>query len=558
MSEVAVQSGWRDSVPSATTGVFVAPRSKLMTESGVGADLRPHEVSAEQIDVTLLLKRQTGCFLPRARSSCLVPKPATFAHDGVLRSSTPLSVGALASSGAVSAACLNLIVASHLESMPAALACRLVGNGSAEVRAGIVVTGTELLSGLISDRNGPWLAQRLGELGVEVSHLLCVGDRAEDLAATLRFLGDQGVDLIVTSGGLGPTADDLTAEVVAGFAGVELELDEAMEQQIAAILARFRQLAQFSPEALRRANRKQAMVPRGAEPLPPVGTAPGLVVGVPGGPTVIVLPGPPRELQTMWPAALATPAVRAVLSRTQPFETSRLRLFGLPESEIAATLHEVSATLDLAPLEITTCLRRAELEIDIRHRPGAEAARDALIDQIRSRHARYLFSTDGTSLDDQLAGLLQGRWIGLAESCTGGLLAARLTERPGSSDYVAGGVVAYSNAAKTHLLSVPAELIEQHGAVSPEVARAMADGVRQRFGADVGAAITGVAGPGGGTDDKPVGYVCLCVTTGDGAVLARDPVLPGDRAEIRDRSATVAMHLVRRVLIRLDPLGSAP
>ncbi|MGH3835883.1 MAG: competence/damage-inducible protein A [Pseudonocardiaceae bacterium] len=424
-----------------------------------------------------------------------------------------------------------------------------MSNDDTDVRAGIVVTGTELLSGQLTDRNGPWLAQRLGELGVEVAHLLCVGDRPEDLAATLRFLGGQGVDLIVTSGGLGPTADDVTAEVVAGFAGVELELHEAMEQQIAAILARLRHLSHFSPEALRVANRKQAMVPRGAEPLDPVGTAPGLVVGVQGGPTVIVLPGPPRELRTMWPAALATPTVRAALARTRPFEVSRLRLFGLPESEIAATLREVSAILDLAPLEITTCLRRAELEIDIRHRPGAEAIRDALVDQIRTRHSRHLFSTDGTSLDDQLAGLLQGRLIGLAESCTGGLMAARLTERPGSSDYVAGGVVAYSNTAKTALLGVPAELIEQHGAVSPEVAQAMADGARHRFGTDVGAAITGVAGPGGGTDAKPVGYVCICVTTSDGTALARDLVLPGDRAEIRDRSVTVAMHLVRRLLL---------
>ncbi len=437
--------------------------------------------------------------------------------------------------------------------MSRGLACHLVRISGVEVRAGIVVTGTELLSGRVTDRNGPWLAQRLGELGVEVAHLLCVGDRPQDLAAALRFLGDQGIDLVVTSGGLGPTADDLTAEVVAGFAGVELELDEAMERQIAAILARFRHLAHFSPEALRIANRKQAMVPRGAAALDPVGTAPGLVVPVHGGPTVIVLPGPPRELQAMWPAALATPAARAILARTRPFESTRLRLFGLPESEIAATLREVGATVDLAPLEITTCLRRAELEIDIRHRPGAEAIRDALVEAIRGRHARHLFSTDGASLDDQLAGLLQGRLIGLAESCTGGLMAARLTERPGSSDYVAGGVVAYSNAAKTELLGVPAELIEQHGAVSPEVAQAMAGGARGRFGADVGAAITGIAGPGGGTDAKPVGYVCLCVSTGDGAILARDLVLPGDRAEIRDRAVTVAMHLVRRVLIRLDP-----
>jgi nicotinamide-nucleotide amidase len=423
-----------------------------------------------------------------------------------------------------------------------------VSNNGPDIRAGIVVTGTELLNGQITDHNGPWLAQRLGELGVEVAYLICVGDRPADLAAALRFLADQGVSLIVTSGGLGPTADDLTAEVVAGLAGVELELDEAMERQIAAILAKFGQLARFDPEALRAANRKQARKPRGARALDPVGTAPGLVVPIDGGPTVIALPGPPPELQTMWPAALATPAVRATLARARPLESAQLRLFGLPESQIAATLQELSATLDLTPLEITTCLRRAELVIDIRHRPGAEAIRDALIEQLRARHARYLFSTDGTSLDDQLAELLRGRRIGLAESCTGGLLAARLTERPGASDYVAGGVVAYSNTAKTTLLGVPAPLIEQHGAVSPEVARAMAEGARDRFGADVGAGITGIAGPGGGTDAKPVGYVCICVTTSDGAALAREAVLPGNRAEIRDRSVTVAMHLLRRVL----------
>jgi nicotinamide-nucleotide amidase len=413
-----------------------------------------------------------------------------------------------------------------------------------------VVTGTELLSGLITDRNGPWLAQRLGELGIEVAHLLCVGDRPADLAAALRFLAEQDVEMIITSGGLGPTADDVTAEVVAAFAGVDLELDEVMERRIAGILARFRFLAQFDAEGLRAANRKQAMVPRGATPLDPVGTAPGLVLPVKGGPTVIVLPGPPRELQEMWPTALATPAVRDVLARTHPFESAQLRLFGLPESQIAATLREVGQALDLAPLEITTCLRRAELVIDIRHRPDARGVRDGLIGAIRARHGRYLFSTDGTSVDDQVAGLLQGQRIGLAESCTGGLLAARLTERPGSSDYVAGGVVAYSNAAKTQLLSVPAELIERHGAVSPEVARAMADGARERFDAGVGVGITGVAGPGGGTDAKPVGYVCVCVSAGAGEALAGDPVLPGDRAEIRERSVTVAMHLLRRLLSR--------
>ena len=419
----------------------------------------------------------------------------------------------------------------------------------AELRAGIVVTGTEMVNGQVPDRNGPWLSQRLGELGAQVTHVLTVGDRPADLRAALDFLRAQGVRMVVTSGGLGPTADDLTAEVVAGFAGAELVLDEAMEAEIAAILVRFGRLAGADRDALDEANRKQAMVPSGAHALSPVGTAPGLVVPVPDGPTVVVLPGPPRELQAMWPAALATPAVQALLADAEPLSTARLRLFGLPESEIAATLRDVGQRLDLSQLEITTCLRRAELEIDIRNRPGGEAVRDALIDEIAARHGRQLFSRDGSSLDEQVAALLRGRRIGLAESCTGGLLAGRLTDLAGSSEYVAGGVVAYSNEAKTALLGVPAPLIARHGAVSPEVAHAMADGARVALGADVGCGVTGVAGPGGGTETKPVGYVCVCVTTADD-VRARDVVLPGDRAEVRDRSVTLAMHLIRRLLTR--------
>lgn len=421
-------------------------------------------------------------------------------------------------------------------------------DGGALVRAGIVVTGTELLTGLLADRNGPWVAQQLGHHGVEVAHLLCVGDRPQDLEAALRFLADQRVDLIVTSGGLGPTADDLTAEVVARFAGVELVLDEALEQQIASVLARFTQVSRFGGDALRTANRKQAKVPEGATPVDPAGTAPGLVVPVHDGPTVIVLPGPPRELQAMWRPALDTLPARTVLDRARPFSRVLLRLFGLPESEIAETLREVGAEVDLSPLEITTCLRRFELEIDVRHPPDAESARDRLVAEIVRRHGRYLFSTDGSSIDEQLAQLLTGRRIGLAESCTGGLLAGRLTEQAGSSAYVAGGVVPYSDAAKVELLDVPAELIERHGAVSPQVARAMADGAVWRFKADVGCGITGVAGPGGGSEAKPVGYVCVCVTTADGTVLARDPVLPGDRAEVRDRSVTLVMHMLRELL----------
>jgi len=416
------------------------------------------------------------------------------------------------------------------------------------VRAGVVVTGTELLTGLVTDRNGPWISERLGDLGVEVTHILCVGDRRGDLEAALRFLADQGVGLIVTSGGLGPTADDLTAEVVATFAGRELVLDEAMEARIAEILANFARRLRFDPDALREANRKQAMVPRGAAAIDPAGTAPGLVVPTEG-PTVIVLPGPPRELQEMWPLALGTTEARAALEGAVPYRTASVRMFGIPESELAKTLREIGDEVDLSALEITTCLRRAALEVDVRYRPGAEEAYERLVVGIVARHGRFVYSTDGSSIDEQIAELLEGHRIGVGESCTAGLLAARLTEVPGSSGWVAGGVVAYSNDAKRELLDVPAGLLERTGAVSPEVAEAMADGALARFHADLGVGITGIAGPDGGTEAKPVGYVCICVKAADGNTIARDPVLPGNRAEIRDRSTTVAMHLLRRLLL---------
>jgi nicotinamide-nucleotide amidase len=250
----------------------------------------------------------------------------------------------------------------------------------------------------------------------------------------------------------------------------------------------------------------------------------------------------------MWPKALETEDAREALAHVIPIRTDTLRIFGVPESELAKSLREIEGDLDLSPLEITTCLRRAELEIDVRYREAAEATARRLIDELAERFSRHVFSRDGSTIDEQVAELLAGRRIGLAESCTAGLLAARLTERPGASEYVAGGVVAYSNDAKRELLDVPADLIERHGAVSPEVAEAMADGALARFHADLGVGVTGIAGPEGGTQEKPVGYVCICVKRSDGQVLARDIVLPGDRPEIRDRSTTLAMHLLRRLL----------
>jgi competence/damage-inducible protein CinA-like protein len=419
-------------------------------------------------------------------------------------------------------------------------------------RAGIVVTGTEVLSGRVRDRNGPWLADRLMELGVELAHITICGDRPEDIEAQLRFMADQGVDLIVTSGGLGPTADDLTIEVVAGFSGRRLHLDEQLEAEIAEILkpllARFPHL---DPEAVRKSNRKQAIVPEGSDVISPAGTAPGLVVPpVDGaGPTIVVMPGPPRELHAMWPQAAETEAFRRAVAARTEYAQHTLRLFGIPESEIAETLRVAEGRIEgFEQLEITTCLRRGEVEVVVRHEPASAAAWEALLELIAVRHEDTLFSADGSTIDEQVAKLLAGRRVATAESSTGGLMAARLIERPGASEYVAGGVVAYGDEAKTALLGVDPALIERHGAVSLQVAEAMADGALERLEADTAIAITGVAGPGGGSEAKPVGYVCWCVKLGDGAVLARDVRLPGDRAEIRDRSTTVGMHLLRRLL----------
>jgi len=357
---------------------------------------------------------------------------------------------------------------------------------------------------------------------------------------------------------------------VGRFQDREMVLDEPLEERILAIL---RPLARRWPDldmdALRLANRKQAVIPRGSTILEPVGTAPGLVVPPPDGrtgPTVVVLPGPPRELQPMWAQALATDALRHAVAGAIEYRQEMLRLFGIPESEIAETLRSAEQEgIELAALEITTCLRRGEVEVVTRFAPEALPVYESFAAVVAERHPDTLFSTDGSTVDEQVATLLLGtsaqadghgpRTIATAESCTGGLMAARLTERPGASAYVRGGIVAYENSVKVAAVGVPAETIERHGAVSAEVAAALADGAIDRLAADVGIGITGVAGPDGGTAEKPVGLVWLSVAERGGARLTRSVNFPGSRADIRDRSTTVGMHLVRRLLLgeRDDP-----
>lgn len=424
------------------------------------------------------------------------------------------------------------------------------------VRAAIMVTGTEVLDGRVRDRNGPWLADRLRELGVDLAYLTIVGDRPGDMERALEFAAAQEIDLVLTSGGLGPTADDLTAEVVARFQGREMALDEALAARIETVVSPLlRRRPNIDPEAVRTGTRKQATVPRGATVLEPVGTAPGLVVppsASAGGPTVVVLPGPPRELQPMWGAAIQTPALREAIAGATAYVQRTMRLFGIPESEIAETLRQAQARgIELGKLEVTTCLKRGEIEVVTRYEPDAATIYEAFAEFVSERHADTLFSTDGDTVDIQVARMLrERRWtIAVAESCTGGELTARLTGPAGASEYVKGGAVVYANDAKVALAGVDPHLIETHGAVSEQVARALAQGVCARMDVEVGVGVTGVAGPGGGTEQKPVGLVWLSVAAHDGAALTRSVNLPGSRADVRDRTTTVALHMVRRLLL---------
>lgn len=423
-----------------------------------------------------------------------------------------------------------------------------------QLRAGIVVTGTEVLTARIVDRNGPWLSTRLRELGFDVAHITICRDRPSDIRAQLDFMRDQDVDLICTTGGLGPTADDMTAAIVGEFCGRELYLDEPTLATINEIIEGFAMRMNWDPEALEAGSRKQAMVPRGADILGPAGTAPGLVVSPAegdSGPIVAVLPGPPGELQKIWQEAVETPAFKGLVSRTFVFEEQMIRMLGVPESDIAKTLRDFEVASGLGDMEITTCLRKGEMEILVSHRPEDRGRRDELMAAFEAQYGRAIFSESEETVDQQIVRLLAGRTLALAESCTGGLLAERLTETPGASAYFKGSAVTYSNDAKARILSVPEAELEQFGAVSAEVARSMADGALAAFGADFAVAITGVAGPDGGSEQKPVGTVEFHAVSLDGRRRNLSILLPGRRRDIQERSATVALHLVRQLLV--DP-----
>ncbi len=412
-------------------------------------------------------------------------------------------------------------------------------------RAVVVVTGSELVRGERTDLNGPFLARSLLALGLEPARINIVGDDPDELESAIREALAEA-DLVAVSGGLGPTHDDRTVEVVARVAGLELEVRPELEAEIEAV-------SRAVAERMRRAYtdfsagvRKQATAPAGAISLGLAGTAPGLVVEVAGTP-VVVLPGPPSELQRLWPNALATPVVRRVLDGGEPPLRRTLRLFGAGESTVAQAFADAGGDGD--GLEVTICARDFEVVVEILAEPAAQERAEHLTAALGERLERYLYSVDGQTVEQVVLQLCRDRGLTLAtaESCTGGLIVARLTAVPGFSATTLGGIVAYSNELKERELGVPAELIAEHGAVSAEVAEAMAHGARERLGVDVSVAVTGVAGPGGGTEEKPVGLVYFHAVSPEGG-KGSSFSFPGDRDSIRRRSAVAALHLVRRLL----------
>jgi nicotinamide-nucleotide amidase len=413
--------------------------------------------------------------------------------------------------------------------------------------AAVLLTGNELLRGVIADRNGAYLARSLEERGFAVRRILTVGDARDDIAAALALLL-RDADLVVTSGGLGPTHDDRTVEAIAAVAGVDLVLDEAVLAEIDAWTDGVAARMGLDRARFQAGNRKQAHIPAGAGVLGLAGTAPGLAVPVDGA-VVVVLPGVPSELVRLWEGAPAHPLLAPVFARGEPRERLLLRTFGIGESHVGDLF--AAAGGDPPGVETSICARNYEIEIDIRARAGAEGAAATLRDRLATALGEHVFARDERPLAAIVIEALRARgWTAAtAESCTAGLVAAALTEVPGSSDVVAGGIVAYSNEAKERLLGVDAGILARHGAVSAETARAMAAGGRRALGADAAVAVTGVAGPGGGTPEKPVGLVHLHTVAPSGEDERRLQS-PGGRRDVRERATVAALHLLHGLATR--------
>lgn len=412
------------------------------------------------------------------------------------------------------------------------------------MRAEIIAIGSELLTPDRADSNSLFLTARLNRLGIEVARKTIVGDQHEDLRDTFRGALDRA-ELVVTSGGLGPTLDDLTREALADLLGRKLVPNAGV---LAAIEARFRKLGRVMAEV----NKRQALVIEGADVLENArGTAPGLWLEV-NGRVVVLLPGPPHELE-----ALFVEKVEPRLSRlagSVRLHARELRTVGLTESDLEQRIAPIYSSYRDA--QTTVLAAPGEIQVHLRVWSPDSAAAEAMLDEMTARIAEALgenlFTTTGDSLEKIVARQLTEHvaTLAAAESCTGGLLAERVTRIPGSSAYFLGGVVCYSNALKISLAGVPAALIEAHGAVSSEVARALAEGIRRKTGATLGLGITGIAGPGGGSPEKPVGTVHIALAAPE-CTTERGLRFPGDRERVRWHASQIALDLVRRYFLSL-------
>lgn len=412
--------------------------------------------------------------------------------------------------------------------------------------AAIIAVGSELLTPHKTDTNSLYVTEVLNDLGIAVAFKAIVGDSRPELTAHIAHALSLHPVLILT-GGLGPTDDDLTREVVAAHLELPLEDDLAI---LEAIEQRFASRGWKMPAV----NRRQAQVPRGAAVLPnPHGTAPGLWIED-GQRVIALLPGPPREMKPMMDGEVRRRL--SALAGTVRLHRRLLRVSGKGESLVEEIVQPIySRWLEEAPPIETTILAglgQVELHLVAQSDDAARVSRrlDGAVLELSQALGEDLVSSDGTVLEAVVGDLLRARgwWVAFAESCTGGLATSRMTDIAGSSEYVERSIVAYSNRAKIELLDVPSDLIAEHGAVSEPVALAMAAGIRKRAGVNVGVAITGIAGPGGGSDQKPVGTVCIAVDGGEGK--ARTFRFPGGREMVKATSANWAIDMLRRFLIK--------
>ena len=416
------------------------------------------------------------------------------------------------------------------------------------MKACILAIGSEMLTPFRVDTNSLFITERLNTIGYDVRLKAVVADDIGELARVVES-ALAWADLIVVTGGLGPTEDDMTRDAVARVLGIPLDVDESIVDHLR---ERFARRSMTMPDI----NRRQAMVPRGAAVLAnPNGTAPGLWLEK-GSAALLLLPGPPREMKPMLEAVLA--------ERLAPKAKGRglfrrvLKITGRAESDVDAQASPVYAPWAARAVPISTTILAVLGQIELHltaqaaNKADADAALDPAVRELEHALGSSVYSIDGRPLEYVVGDLLREHKItlALAESCTGGLLASRLTDVPGSSDYVERGVVCYSNRSKTELAGVPESLIQEHGAVSEPVARAMAEGIRARAGTSAGIGITGIAGPGGGTAEKPVGTVAIAATV-NGEVRVRTFQFLGSREMVKFQAAQSALNMTRLMVLGL-------